>query len=87
MDALMELNIWRAPTDNDRKIKQEWIDAGYDRSKTRVYDVQWELEGECVRIYSTMSVGKRWHFRKVLDIDAVRCKDRGDIRQDAGEKG
>ena len=46
LDAPMELNIWRAPTDNDRKIKQEWMDAGYDRSKTRAYDVQWELEGE-----------------------------------------
>ena len=70
LDAPMELNIWRAPTDNDRKIKQEWIDAGYDRSKTRVYDVQWELEGECVRIYSTMSVAAV-ALQKVLDIDAV----------------
>lgn len=52
----MELNIWRAPTDNDRKIKQEWMDAGYDRSKSRAYDVQWKREGKCVRIYSTMSV-------------------------------
>ena len=70
LDAPMELNIWRAPTDNDRKIKQEWIDAGYDRSKTRAYDVQWELEGECVRIYSTMSIAAV-ALQKVLDIEAV----------------
>ena len=70
LDAPMELNIWRAPTDNDRKIKQEWMDAGYDRSKTRAYDVQWELEGECVRIYSTMSIAAV-ALQKVLDIEAV----------------
>ena len=34
-DAPMELNIWRAPTDNDRRIKDEWIRAGYDRSHSR----------------------------------------------------
>lgn len=70
LDAPMELNIWRAPTDNDRKIKQEWMDAGYDRSKTRAYDVQWELEGECVRIYSTMSIAAV-ALQKVLDMEAV----------------
>ncbi len=31
LDAPLELNIWRAPTDNDRKLKQQWTDAGYDR--------------------------------------------------------
>ena len=50
LETPMELNIWRAPTDNDRKIKQEWMDAGYDRSKSRAYDVQWKREGKCVRI-------------------------------------
>lgn len=66
----MELNIWRAPTDNDRKIKQEWIDAGYDRSKARAYDTHWEMNGEGIRIYSTVSVAAV-AIQKVLDIEAV----------------
>lgn len=70
LETPMELNIWRAPTDNDRKIKQEWMDAGYDRSNARAYDVQWEREGKCVRIYSTMSVAAV-ALQKVLDIKAV----------------
>ncbi len=25
--------VWRAPTDNDRKVKKEWIAAGYDKAQ------------------------------------------------------
>ena len=70
LETPMELNIWRAPTDNDRKIKQEWIDAGYDRSKARTYDTHWEMNGEGIRIYSTVSVAAV-AIQKVLDIEAV----------------
>ena len=70
LETPMELNIWRAPTDNDRKIKQEWIDAGYDRSKARAYDTHWEMNGEGIRIYSTVSVAAV-AIQKVLDIEAV----------------
>ena len=79
LETPMELNIWRAPTDNDRKIKQEWMDAGYDRSKARAYDVQWKREGKCVRIYSTMSVAAV-ALQRVLDIKAVwEISNRGAI--------
>ena len=70
LETPMELNIWRAPTDNDRKIKQEWIDAGYDRSKARAYDTHWEMNGEGIRIYSTVSVAAV-AIQKILDIEAV----------------
>lgn len=70
LETPMELNIWRAPMDNDRKIKQEWIDAGYDRSKARAYDTHWEMNGEGIRIYSTVSVAAV-AIQKVLDIEAV----------------
>jgi beta-galactosidase len=35
----MEINIWRAPTDNDRNIRNDWQHAGYDRTTLRVYEV------------------------------------------------
>ena len=38
----MEFNIWRAPTDNDRYIAEQWRQYGYDRASTRVYDVMLE---------------------------------------------
>ena len=36
----MEYNIWRAPTDNDRNIKAQWKEAGYDRAAVRVYHTE-----------------------------------------------
>ncbi len=35
----MELNIWRAPTDNDMYSKEEWKKAHYDQAYTRAYKV------------------------------------------------
>ena len=34
----MSLNIWRAPTDNDRRIRQQWSAFGYDRAIARGYE-------------------------------------------------
>ena len=36
----MEYNIWRATTDNDRKIVVEWNKAGYHRAKVKVYNTE-----------------------------------------------
>ena len=36
----MELNIWRAPTDNDMYIKAEWKKAHYDEAYTHAYKVE-----------------------------------------------
>lgn len=40
MNHPMELNIWRAPTDNDMYIKQEWKKAHYDAAYTRAYRIE-----------------------------------------------
>ncbi len=40
----MELNVWRAPVDNDRKQKQDWLAAHYDKSVTRCYRTEWQWE-------------------------------------------
>ncbi|MDO5548456.1 MAG: glycoside hydrolase family 2 TIM barrel-domain containing protein [Eubacteriales bacterium] len=52
----MEINIWRAPTDNDRKIKLEWMDAQYDRSTTRAYGAKCHIDGSHVIITDSMSL-------------------------------
>jgi len=38
--AKPKFNVWRAPTDNDRRIKIRWIDEGYDRLDTHTYSVE-----------------------------------------------
>ena len=33
----MEMNIWRAPTDNDQYVRQQWQACGYDHASSRGY--------------------------------------------------
>ena len=39
LDWPVELNIWRAPTDNDRNVRLEWERAQYHRAAARAYQV------------------------------------------------
>ena len=39
LERPMELNVWRAPTDNDRIVAQSWRAAQYDHAYARAYDV------------------------------------------------
>jgi len=41
-----EFNIWRAPTDNDNKIKSRWVQEGYDSIKTHTYSVNIESKDD-----------------------------------------
>jgi beta-galactosidase len=40
-----KFNIWRAPTDNDRNIKLQWLEEGYDRAEMHVYNAK---VSECI---------------------------------------
>ena len=37
LERPMELNIWRAPTDNDRKVKLKWLAAHYDDTLSLIH--------------------------------------------------
>ena len=52
----MEINIWRAPTDNDRKYKLEWMRAFYDRTVTRSYSSSYETDENGIMICCEFSV-------------------------------
>lgn len=68
IDRPMELNIWRAPTDNDRKLKLDWFAAHYDKSVTRAYETSYEVKGNEVHIHSTMSIAALI-VQKFMDIE------------------
>lgn len=69
LEKPMEFNIWRAPTDNDRRIKEEWMKAQYDRIVTRAYETQVKTM-ECeVRIETTLSIAAIY-IQRILDIKA-----------------
>lgn len=42
IDAPMEFNIWRAPTDNDINIRRDWQNARYDHASSRAQNTRVE---------------------------------------------
>lgn len=66
----MEYNIWRAPTDNDRKIRLEWERAGYDRTKVRTYTTEARLrEDGSAELVTELSLSAV-HIQRILNIKA-----------------
>ena len=68
LDRPMELNIWRAPTDNDRKLKLHWMAAHYDKAITRCYRTHFVAADSEVRIHSDVSLSAL-SVQKFMDIE------------------
>ena len=56
LDKPMHFNIWRAPTDNDRKLQLHWMAAYYDHMATRSYSTHFVATENEVRIHSNVSI-------------------------------
>ncbi|HBN55820.1 MAG TPA: beta-galactosidase [Lachnospiraceae bacterium] len=70
LEKPMEINIWRAPTDNDRLIREEWERAQYDKSRTRAYATDYTVDHQGVHIRSSLSL-VAVSVQKVLHITAL----------------
>lgn len=68
-DRPMEYNIWRAPTDNDSKIKNIWMEAHYHRAISRAYETTFEVLKERVEIQTTLSITAA-PVQRILNINA-----------------
>ena len=77
LDRPMELNIWRAPTDNDQYVKLEWKRAWYDRAWARAYDTRVTRDGDTgsVQIRTRLSLAAP-SVQPVLRGEAVWVVDR-----------
>lgn len=64
----MELNIWRAPTDNDMYIKLEWKKAHYDAAYTRAYRIEVLQNKHGVLIMDHLAVVADT-VQKILDVE------------------
>lgn len=69
-DWPMELNIWRAPTDNDMYLKKEWKRAKYDKALVRVYETILKKAGSSIEISCQMSL-QATSIQRFLDVEAV----------------
>ncbi|HCA34543.1 MAG TPA: beta-galactosidase [Lachnospiraceae bacterium] len=68
--APMGFNIWRAPTDNDRNLRLEWENCGFDRVISRAYTAEAEEKDGKMIIHVTMSLAPVY-LQRVLTLDAV----------------
>lgn len=66
----MELNIWRAPTDNDMYAKIEWKKAKYNEAYVRAYETDVIQSEKCVEISVKTSMSAA-SIQKILDADIV----------------
>lgn len=66
----MEINIWRAPTDNDMVIKSEWMKAHYNEAYIRAYDTVVCHEKHKVELRSTASVVAAT-VQKIISVEII----------------
>ena len=56
LDKEMEFNIWRAPTDNDRKLKLDWLAARYDHCMTNAYRTEYQVTDSGVTLRAKVGI-------------------------------
>lgn len=79
LDKPMELNVWRAPTDNDMYIKVEWLKAMYDRAVSRAYVTNYALTTGYLEIHSVMSMSAVT-VQRMMNINTIwRIDNSGQI--------
>ena len=66
LEKPIELNIWRAPMDNDMNIKPQWKRAGYDRARTKVYSTEWKADENGVTITAVYSMAAAY-LQRILE--------------------
>lgn len=71
----MELNIWRAPTDNDMYIKEIWKKAHYQEAYTRAYHMEVQQNSQGILIEGQLSVVAAT-VQKILDVGITWKIDR-----------
>lgn len=58
----MKLSVWRAPTDNDRKVKNRWFDENYNKMHSKVYETS--ICGNKITVKGALSSVSREPFIK-----------------------
>jgi len=90
LSAPVTPTVWRAPTDNDRKIRREWEANNYHRMQTKCYSVSARTEGGAAVINADISLGAkaciplmRMKLTYTIGIEGIRVECDADVREDA----
>lgn len=69
-DKPVEYNIYRAPTDNDRTLKEDWKSEGFDRGIPYTYEVTVKEDEDGVSITCPLSISAIY-MANIAEINAV----------------
>ena len=70
LDQPMGFNVWRAPTDNDRKLKADWYAAHYDHAATNAYHTEYTVTASGVTLHTHVGIAAIC-VQKFLDLDVT----------------
>lgn len=68
LDRPVQFNLWRAPTDNDRIVREEWKRARYHETVCRTYGIIIRQTKDGVTLDSVMSVSAA-SVQRMLDME------------------
>ncbi|MFI3214171.1 MAG: glycoside hydrolase family 2 TIM barrel-domain containing protein [Eubacteriales bacterium] len=82
-DQPMQFNIYRAPTDNDKKMRLQWQQAGYDRTTLKTYNTTVCEKNGLVYVVCNLSMSAA-AIQKIVQVTTIWTIDgNGDILIDA----
>ena len=72
LDRSMDLSIWRAPTDNDIRIREEWQKAFYDHAYVRAYSTGISADEDNGSVVLSCTLGMvAPSIQRILNIEAL----------------
>jgi beta-galactosidase len=70
LEKPLEYNIWRAPADNDRNIRNSWEKARFDKAFPRVYETRVSQENGVTAIYCKLAI-TAIQIQHILDLEVT----------------
>ncbi len=73
----MKLTVWKAPTDNERKVKNQWYEEKYDKVHTKVYGC--EVNGSRITVKAALAPVARSPFFRYEAVYTFSADGRIDV--------
>ncbi len=76
----MRLTVWKAPTDNERRVKNQWYEEKYDKVHTKVYGC--EISGNRITVKAALAPVARSPFFRYTAVYTFSADGRVDVELD-----
>ena len=77
LEKPMELNMFRAPVDNDCTVKQEWYRFHLNEPVTKIYEIKAEKTGGYVEITAKQALGWHAYYNTIILDSRIRIYGNG----------